>query len=129
MEKLQMSNFIQKILNFMNGYDEAADETAKTIDESCRLMQESGDEMLRLRNRVIDLDGALFAANSRIEGCDNEIKGLNYKVQIARDDARIGQELVAILIDYVGETGLSEGAVEVLTRKLDELKAATAARD
>jgi len=45
------------------------------------------------------------------------------EIEHLRKDSQLSNELCVLLMDHVGETGQSEGAVDVLKRKLDELKA------
>ena len=51
-----------------------------------------------------------------------EIEELRSKLEELEAESRLSKKLCNILMNHVGETGLSEGAVDVLERKLSELK-------
>lgn len=55
---------------------------------------------------------------SETNGCQEEARE---EFEYLQRDAKVGNALCAILGKYVGETGKSEGAVDVLNRKLTEL--------
>lgn len=69
----------------------------------------------------------MFLVDTANDMIDDDVQELAEDLRTLAKDIELGgsqteRELVALLSDYVGETGKSEGAVEVLSRLLSELE-------
>lgn len=100
----------QTVIDSINSRIETLERVVDGLNEGDRTFSEAGDWLHNCGDWIVS---ALEDARDRIE-----------------EESRTLDELCALLSDSVGETGKSEGAVEVLSRLLTELaELRRAARD